>query len=68
MLDSEPFVVMPLYKNGNARNYLRDNMRCSRLRIVASLIFSPATPLGLIVEFPSFTKSLKDSYIYIHKT
>ena len=37
-LDDDPFVVMPWYKKGNVRDYLRDNPSCSRLKIVMSLL------------------------------
>ena len=35
VLDDKPFIVMPYYPNGNARNYVQRYPDCDRIKIVS---------------------------------
>jgi hypothetical protein len=35
VLDDKPFIVMPYYPNGNARDYVQRNPDCDRIKIVS---------------------------------
>jgi hypothetical protein len=43
VLDDTPFIVMPLLKNGNARDYIHVNPGCNRQKIVSIIADSETT-------------------------
>jgi len=38
VLDDKPFILMPLVKNGNVRDYIDCNPDCNRQRVVSELL------------------------------
>jgi hypothetical protein len=39
IVDDDPFIVMPLFTNGNARSYVEKNPQCNRLNFVSDPYF-----------------------------
>ena len=66
VLDNKPFILMPLIKNGNVRDYISCNPDCDRQRIVSELTlfcilgcsdnFHPALPYFIRANVSPWSK------------